>query len=480
MSVVEVAARVRAGSLSASALTATYLKRIDAFDAPLNAYRTVTLAAALERAREIDETVDRGEDPGALAGVPVALKDNIAVSGVALTASSSLLCDNVARSDATVTSRLRAAGAVILGKLHMSEWAIGATTQNIHFGAGHNPWDPERVPGGSSGGSGIAIAADLALATLGTDTGGSCRLPAALNGVVGLRPTFGRVSNAGSIPVSWSLDTIGPLARRAEDIAAVLAVIAGPDDADPTTESLPVPNYLAALELEPQGLRVGVVGGSFREKPLGPAVGAALDRAASDLARTGIELDAVTIEGQAEMIEVTADLMMAEAAAYHARRLAESPNAFADDVVARLRRGQRVTGSRYGEARQRARVWRRQVDRALQGRDALLVPASPIVAPRIVESDPLTTTAALSCCTSVWVTAGVPALTVPVGFVEGLPVAMQLIGRRFEDETLLRIAHAYQQVTGWHLQRPQLSPSACSPPRNQSESPACTGPAPTV
>jgi aspartyl-tRNA(Asn)/glutamyl-tRNA(Gln) amidotransferase subunit A len=457
LSIAEVVTRVRAGEESALELTDAYLERIAALDEPLNVYRMVTADSARERAREIDNQVRRGEDPGPLAGVPISIKDNIEVAGVAMTAASSFLRDNVARADAPVTAALRRAGAVLLGKLHMSEWAIGGTTQNIHFGFGHNPWDPERVPGGSSGGSGAAIAADLALATLGTDTGGSIRLPGSLNGVVGLRPTFGRASNRGSIPVAWSFDAIGPLARRAEDVAAVLAVIAGYDREDPACADVPVDDYVGGLTGGAAGTRVGVLGGSFRGAPLTAATAAMLDAATATLTELGMVTDSVTLEGHLEAVDLTADLLLAEAAAFHAQRLSEHPEGFAPDVLARLRRGESVTGAAYAVGRQHQRRFRRQVLEALDEHDVLLAPACPFPAPLIADSDPLSMTGQLAHFSSIWVLAGVPAIVVPVGFVEGLPVAMQLIGRPFAEATLLCVTHAYQQATDWHLRRPVLT-----------------------
>jgi len=456
VSIAEATRRIRGGELSALELTEAYLSRIAAFAEPLNVFRTVTAESARARAREIDEQVSRGEDPGPLGGVPVALKDNIEVAGVPLTASSGFLRDNVASRDAPATRALLAAGAVLLGKLHMSEWAIGGTTQNIHFGVGRNPWDPERVPGGSSGGSGAAVAGDLALATLGSDTGGSIRLPGSLTGVVGLRPTRGRVTNRGSIPVAWSFDTIGPLARRAEDVAAVLAVIAGYDPGDPVCEAVAVDDYLGSLQKRPEGLRLGVLEGTFRGDPLTAATESALEAATEILADLGLTTGPVTLEGHIEAIEVTADLLLAEAAAFHAERLADRADGFAPDVQARLRRGQALSGPGYGAGRQEQRRWRRRVLEALKTHDVLLAPACPFPAPRIADSDPLLMTGQLAYFTSVWVLAGVPAVVVPIGFVDGMPVGMQLVGRPFEEATLLRVAYAYQQVTDWHLRRPAL------------------------
>lgn len=454
LSIAEVSAQIRAGERSARALTEAYLSRIEAQDPPLNVFRTVTSEAALARASEIDEQVSRGEDPGTLAGVPVAIKDNIELADVPMTASTSFLRDHIARSDAPVTRALKRAGAVIVGKAHMSEWAIGGTTQNIHFGVGHNPWDPERVPGGSSGGSGAAVAAGLALAALGTDTGGSIRLPASLCGLVGVRPSKGRVSNRGSVPVAWSYDTIGPLTHRVADAAAVLRVIAGYDADDPVSRDVGVPDYVRELERGAEGLRVGVLSGSFREAPLTPATAVALDAAVEKLGEIGLRIDEVELPGHLQMAELTADMLLAEAAAFHHERLAERPEIFAPDVLTRLRRGAAVTGPQYARGRQAQREWLRRVLQTLDGRDVLLAPGCPFPAPLISESDPLPMTGLLAHFCSVWSLAGTPAMVVPVGFVDGLPVAMQLIGRPFEEATAMRIGHAYQQVTDWHLRRP--------------------------
>jgi aspartyl-tRNA(Asn)/glutamyl-tRNA(Gln) amidotransferase subunit A len=461
VSAVQVADQVRRGQLSAADLTAAYLARIARFEPEFNSFRTIDADRALARAREIDGAVARGEDPGPLAGVPIALKDNIAIAGVRMSAASGFRREVAPETeDAPVTAALKRAGAVLLGSLHMSEWAIGGTTQNIHFGYGHNAWDRDRVPGGSSGGSGAAAAAGLALVTIGTDTGGSIRLPGSLNGVVGLRPTHGRVSNRASIPVAWSFDTIGPLARRAEDVALVLGAIAGYDAGDPASIDVPVDDYVAAVGSGVDGLRVGVLGGSFRAAPLADGVRVRLNEAERALGGLGVTLQEATLDGLDQGIELTADLLLAEAAAFHADRMASNPDGFAKDVQTRLRRGQGVTGPAYGAGRQEQREWRRKVVELLDAHDVLLSPACPIPAPLAAESDPLPMTAVLAHFTGVWVLAGVPALVVPIGFVDGMPVAMQLIGRHFDEGRLLALAHAYQQVTDWHLQRPPDAPAA--------------------
>lgn len=445
---------IAAGEISPRELTAAYLSRIEREAGPLNAFRTVMAEQASAAAAAAERAVARGEPLGPLHGVPIAIKDNIEVRGVRMTAGTGLMREHVASEDAFVVRRLRAAGAIIIGKLHMSEWAIGGTTQNIHFGDAHNPWDLARSAGGSSGGAGAAVAADLAPVTLGSDTGGSVRLPASLNGVTGLRPTSGRVSNGGSIPVSWTLDTIGPLARRAEDVARTLAVIAGFDPADPVCADRPVDRYEQALARGAEGLRIGVLGGQARTALTGE-VAALLDAAAATFAKLGAQLQPVQLSGLAGVAERTAEVLLAEAAAFHEERLPGNAGRFAPDVLARLRRGAAVSGPRYARGRQEQRRFTRELLTLLHGLDLLLAPATPVPAPVLAESDPLQTTGMLSQHVSIFGFARVPALVLPIGLTasEGLPVGMQLVGRHFDEAMLLRAAHAYQQATDWHLRR---------------------------
>jgi aspartyl-tRNA(Asn)/glutamyl-tRNA(Gln) amidotransferase subunit A len=454
LSIAEARRAIVEGRLSPVALTQAYLDRIAAGDETHNAYRTVTAELALEQAGRVEDAARRGDPVGPLAGVPVALKDNIEVAGVPMTAGTSYLADNVAEHDAPVWERMRDAGAVLLGKVHMSEWAIGGTTQNEHFGPCRNSWDPERVSGGSSGGSGVALGTDMAHVTLGTDTGGSIRIPSALNGVCGLRGTAGRVSNRGSIPVAWTFDTIGPMSRRAEDVARVLAVIAGYDPLDPVSADVPVDDYVGALEHGAEGLRIGLLTGYWQDDP-DPEVAVLVREAAEAFERLGAEVAEVHLDGHAQALEWTAELLLAEAASFHADRLHDEPHVFAPDVHARLHRGASITGPHYGRGRQEQRIWRRRVQQALDGHDLLLAPACGLPAPRIDESDPLAMTGRLARFISMWVLARTPVLAVPCGFTQGLPVGMQLVGHPFGEAALLRAAHAYQQATDWHLRRPE-------------------------
>lgn len=452
-SIAQTRERIVRGELSPVALTEAYLERIGRWDSELNVFRTVSRELALEQAAQIEEAARRGEPLGRLAGIPVALKDNIAVAGLPMTAGTRHLADNVASDDAPVWHRLRAAGAVLLGKLHMSEWAIGATTQNIHYGPAHNPWDPERVTGGSSGGSGAALAAGMAMATLGSDTGGSVRVPAALCGVCGLRGTAGRVSNRGSIPVAWTFDAIGPMARSAADVAEVLSAIAGYDPGDPASADVPVEDYAAALARGPEGVRIGLLGGDWMEA-LMPEVADCVRAAAEALESVGASVEEVELPGRGAAFDQTAELVLAEAASFHRERLEQQPEMFAPDVLTRLRRGASITGPQYARGRQQQRVWRRRVLEALEGRDMLLTAGCPVPAPRIEDSDPLEMTAVVTRVISPWVLSRTPVLSIPAGFCEGMPIGIQLVGHPFAEATLLRTAHAYQQVTGWHRERP--------------------------
>lgn len=457
LGVARAAAAIVGGEVSPVELAAAYLERIEEHAEPLNAFRAVTAESALEEARAAERSLRAGGAAGPLHGVPVAVKDNIDVAGVPLTAGTSVL-GHVPEEDAPVVRRLREAGAVLLGKLHMSEWAIGGTSQNVHFGAARNPWDPSRVTGGSSGGSGAAVAADLVPAALGTDTGGSVRIPAALCGVTGLRPTVGHVSNRGTIPVAWSFDTVGPLSRRAEDVGCMLEAIGGYDPGDPLSEAGPRRSGDPGAGAE--GLRIGLLDHGFRDR-LPEPIRERLDAVAATFERLGARVEPVVLDGGEEAHKWVSEMVLAEAAWHHAERLEREPEVYAPDVRTRLTRGMAVTGRRYARGRQLQREWRRMLASACDGQDLLLAPACAEEAPPIEGTDPLEATARLSRFTALFGFAGVPGLVMPCGFGSaGLPVAVQLVGRRWDEPMLLRAGRAYQQSTDWHLRRPSLEQSA--------------------
>jgi aspartyl-tRNA(Asn)/glutamyl-tRNA(Gln) amidotransferase subunit A len=437
--------------VSSLEVTEACLERIDQC-APLNAFRAVLADEARAHARLADRRRADGSPLGPLHGVPLGVKDNIDVAGVVTTAGVGALRDNVAARNATVVERLHQAGAILTGKTHLSEWAIGATTHNRHFGPARNPWDPDRSAGGSSGGSAAAVAAGALPAALGTDTSGSLRVPAALTGLTTLRPTTGLVSCWGVVPVSWTLDTVGPLARSAADVALVLAAIAGYDDRDPAAR-LPPPDAdprWPAGGLD--GLRVGCLGGEFRDA-IDPAVAAAVDVAARELARLGADVSPARLSGLREAAGDAATILLSDAAALHEERVTEAPEELGDDVLARLRRGMATTGREYARAREAGRLWRRRIERALTSYDVLLAPACPTTAP-LLAGDPLALTAELTRLAGGLSLAGVPVVVAPCGFEAGLPIGMQLIGPAWSDAALLGVVAAYQRATNWHERRP--------------------------
>jgi aspartyl-tRNA(Asn)/glutamyl-tRNA(Gln) amidotransferase subunit A len=363
-----------------------------------------------------------------------------------------------------VATRLREAGAVLLGKLNMHEFAYGPTGLNPHYGTSRNPWDGSRMPGGSSSGSGVAVAAQLAAGALGTDTGGSVRIPAALCGIVGLKPTYGRVSRAGVIPLAWSLDHVGPMTRTVADAALLLHVLAGRDPADPSTADVPVPDYRRALTGDIRGLRLGLPRALFFDH-LDPEVRAAVESAALSLQGLGASVEEVSLPRMPHAAPASFAIIAAEAAAYHEPYLRHRAADYGADVRARLTAGQFVLATQYLKAQRARRVVRADVDAALTRVDAFLLPTTPIPAPplaaREVTVDGVTEDVRwwLIRCTRPINVTGHPALSVPYGFTSGgLPIGLQLVGRHFDEATLLRIGHALEAVSPARGRRPPGAP----------------------
>jgi aspartyl-tRNA(Asn)/glutamyl-tRNA(Gln) amidotransferase subunit A len=437
MSVARLAERIRARELSPREAVQWYLDRIEAH-ADLNAYITVRAEEALAEAE--------AAPPGPLHGVPIAVKDVIDVAGARTTAASKILADNVAAADAEVVERLRAAGAILLGKLNLHEFAYGALTTSPHFGPARNPWALDRVCGGSSGGSGAAAAADLAAGTLGTDTAGSNRIPACFCGVTGLRPSTGLVSNRGVVPVAPSFDTVGPIARSAEECALLLEAIS---DA-----------RCGPLGTTVRGLRVGVVEALF-EGDVDPRVASTVREAVAELAVLGAEVEPVTVPLLQEAGTIQQLLMLPEAAREHLTWLRTRLGDYGADVRARLLAGLLLPESAYATGLRARRWYVDELRPVLDRHDVLAAPEMPVVPPRIGEETvelggrPMPYRLALIPYNSPWGLAGLPAASVPCGFVEGLPVGMALVGRPFEDGTVLRVAHAFQRATDWHARRPE-------------------------
>jgi len=456
LTIAQAADLVRQRQLSPVELTQACLARIEAVDSRLNSFITVTADEALAAAREAESAIAGGRYRGPLHGIPVALKDIFGLAGVRMTAASRILADNVSAEDAEATARLKAAGAVIIGKLNMHEFAFGATGINPHYGPAHNPWDTERITGGSSSGAGAAVAAGECAAALGTDTGGSIRIPASLCGVVGLKPTYGRVSRRGVLPLSWSLDHVGPLTRTVEDAAIVLQAIAGRDEGDASSSPAPVPDYRSALRDGLRGLRIGVPSHFFFDT-LEPGVEEAVRRAIAALEGLGATLEEVSLPYMDELPGAVMAIMMPEALAYHQKWMAERPQDYGDDVRYRLELGATYLAVHYLQA-QRLRelavqAWR---DRVFDKVDLLATPTTQCAATPIAQGD-LQMTLSLIRLTNPINLLGLPAVSLPCGFTgQGLPAGLQLIGRWFDEATVLRAAHAYEQATDWHKRRPQL------------------------
>jgi aspartyl-tRNA(Asn)/glutamyl-tRNA(Gln) amidotransferase subunit A len=464
VSLAELARRLGAGELSPREAVEHYLDRIERLDPAVNACIAVRAEEALAEA----DALERAGDPtGPLWGVPVAVKDVIDVAGMQTTANSHVLDDaSPAPRDATAVAGLRESGAILLAKLNTHEFAYGALTTSPRFGAAHNPWSLDRVCGGSSGGSGAAAAADLVAGTLGTDTAGSIRIPACFNGVTGVRPTWGRVSNRGVVPVAWGFDTVGPIARSAEDCALLLEAIAGLDSGDPTTVDVPVPRYSLELEGGARGLRIGVVRSLFEHELLDPRIGAAVEAALEELRGSGADLVDVHIEHLEYFGTIQQCMQFPEAAEVHRDWLRTRLNAYGDDVRARLLVGLYLPTTAYVLGQRARRAAYAAFQDAMAGVDVLAAPTMPVLPPRIGEDtvelehgDRVLYRLTIIPFNSPWSLVGAPVVSVPAGFVDGLPVGLAIVGPRFGENTVLRAAHAFQRLTDWHDRRPEIQPA---------------------
>lgn len=466
--------------ISSLELTEKYLERISRQEPGLRAVVTVTEDLARRQARRADELFSAGAAPGPLCGVPVLVKDVICTRGVPTTCGSRMLEKFVPPYDAAVIEKLDGSGAVIVGKANMDEFAMGSSTENSAFFPTRNPWDPARVPGGSSGGSAAGVAAGEAVYALGSDTGGSIRQPAGFCSVVGLKPTYGRVSRYGLVAFASSLDQIGPLTADVTDAALVLNAIAGPDRRDSTSVSLPVPDYTRGLDGDIRGMRIGIPAEYFVEG-MSPEVAAAVKRAVAGLEKLGAIVDwSVSLPSTPYALAVYYIIAPSEASANLARydgvkygfsyagdTMWESMEktrqyGFGAEVKRRIMLGTYALSAGYYDAyylkAQKVRTLiRREFDSAFEKYDALVTPTSPSVPFKIGEKvdDPLQMYLADVCTLPVNI-AGLPALSVPAGFVDDLPVGLQIIGKPFAEETILKIAHAYEQSTDWHKRKPEL------------------------
>ena len=449
--------------ISPVAVTQAYLDRIEAHNAALGAYISVYPEQALAAARTAEAEISAGNWRGPLHGVPLAVKDLYKVAGMRRTCGSKLIDEPVAGDDSTSVARLKAAGATVLGLTNLAEFALGGTGINRNFALARNPWNRDRVCGGSSSGSGCAVAAGLAAGALGTDTGGSIRIPAALCGVVGLKQTFGLTSCHGVYPVSTALDHGGPLTRSVSDAAILLAAIAGADPHDPTTADARTDDYSVDLEAGLTGRHIGVPRAFFYDV-LHPDTRSAVEAALVCLGELGAEVVDVTLPVDcAEVFRAWAAIALFDAVAVHRDHLAEAPEKLMPDVRARLELGYDYSQDARDEARRVQQSTIAAMDTFMADFAALatptsLMPAAPIEDPSlIIDGEAVSGVAAYARLTRFAAFTGQPAISLPCGFsADGLPLGLQLIGSRWGERGLLGVAHAYERATGWHHQR-----SAC-------------------
>jgi len=463
MSLTSVAQAIAAKHLSSREVTRSCLDRIAKWQPRLNAFMAIEADEALAAADAADAALAKGRSGGALHGVPLAHKDMYYDAGKVVTCGSQIRRDFVATSTSTALQRLKDAGTVRLGSLQMVEFAYGPTGHNVHYGAVHNPWNVDHITGGSSSGSGSAVAARLTFAALGSDTGGSIRMPAHFCGVTGLKTTYGRISRAGAMPLSQSLDTVGPLAQSAEDCALLLGLMAGADAADPTAASAPVADYMAATRESIKDLTIGVPS-AFYVDDLDPEVARILEETTAVLKREGANIVQVELPDQRQLTAACQLVLAVEAAAFHKRWLIERPQDYGAQVLMRLQNGLTIPGVSYLEAMR----WRGPALSAYltaaAGVDAVIAPVAPVAAPTLAESDVGNAPDAeaviqrLTRFTRPINYLGLPSLAVPSGFTKaGLPVGMQLIGRPFDEAMLLRIGAGFQRATDFHTRVPAFA-----------------------
>jgi len=461
LSLTEVAQAIAQKRFSSREVTLACLNRVAQWQPRLNAFMAIETDDALAAADAADAALAKGNSNGALHGVPLAHKDMYYEAGKIVTCGSHIRRDFVATTTSTALQRLKDAGTIRLGSLQMAEFAYGPTGHNTHYGPVHNPWGLDRVTGGSSSGSGAAVAARLTFAALGSDTGGSIRMPAHFCGVTGLKTTVGRISRAGAMPLSQSLDTVGPLARTALDCALLLGLMAGADADDPTAVAGPLPDYMAATRESIKGLKIGVPA-AFYVDDLDPEVERILDDTITVLKREGADIVQVELPDQRQLTAACQLVLAVEAAAFHKRWMIERPQDYGPQVLMRLQNGLAIPGVSYLEAMR----WRGPALAAylaaVAGVDAVIAPVAPVAAPTIAESDVGNSPDAeaviqrLTRFTRPINYLGLPALAIPSGFTKsGLPVGMQLIGRSFDEAMLLRIGAAFQRATDFHARVPK-------------------------
>ncbi len=456
LTITELAPRIRAGEVSPVEVTEAALARAERLQPQLNSFITLLHDRALSQAREREAEIARGECRGPLHGIPIGIKDNIATAGIRTTVGTKVLADNVPEEDAHVVSRCESAGAIILGKENLEEFAAGATSNNPHYGPVHNPWGLDHIPGGSSGGGGANVAAGVTFASLGTDLGGSVRLPATFCGVVGLKQTFGRVSQRGLLVTSFNGDHIGPMTRSVSDSALVLQAIAGYDPLDPSTVPVPTPDYLERVGRDLAGLTAGLPSNYYFDV-VDAEVEASVRQAIAALEDLGVTVREVSLPSM-EYVGALRAASLADGVVTHEPYLKERREDYGPDVLYRTLAGHFVLGRDYSKAMKVQRIIKEEYAAVLRDVDFLVTPTAPVAAPRI--DAPYVTlqgesyrvrgpgSGMISRNTSPMNATGLPAISTPCGFNgQGLPIGVQFIGRPFEEGLLFQVADAYEKVS---------------------------------
>jgi aspartyl-tRNA(Asn)/glutamyl-tRNA(Gln) amidotransferase subunit A len=444
---------IRSGEISPRDLVDAYLDRIEQIDGRLNSYITVTADRAQRRARELETEIASGNWRGPLHGIPIALKDNIDTAGVLTTAASGVYADRIPAESAEVVTRLEAAGAIVLGKLNMHEFAFGASSVITHYGPVHNPWDLERIPAGSSGGSGAAVAARLCAGALGTDTGGSIRMPAAHCGIVGFKPTYGLSSIRGIIPLSYTYDHVGPMTRTVADAALLLQGMAGYDPRGIASLEAQLPTYISAITRRTSALRIGVPRANFYEN-IDPQIAQAIERALEVLGELTDSVRDVELPPLASELPI----VVSEAFSYHAPLLEDRRDRYHPETLNRVLSAQGIATADYVNAMNDVTLARKAIAAVFEDVDVLVTPTVPLLPIRIDDERAVTSDLALTPNTVPFNTFGIPAISLPCGFSrEGLPIGLQISGPRLGELDVLALAHAYEQATDWHELRPPLT-----------------------
>lgn len=453
LSIAEAANLIQSQQLSPLELTQAHLNRIARIDSQINSFITLVAENALEQARQAEEEIARGSYLGALRGIPIALKDLYDTAGIRTTAGSKFFADHVPNQDAFLVRQLKHAGAIILGKTNMHEWALGVINDNPHYGAAKNPWDINRSPGGSSGGSAAALAAGLCMGALGSDTRGSIRIPAALCGIVGLKPTYGRLSLRGVVPLSWSLDHAGPMARTVEDVALLLQALTGYDSEDALADKDGAGgDFLSTLKGGITRWRIAVPADSFFAQVTPEIIN--LFRAAVQVFSTlsGGEVESLNFDDLHDSRHTSRLIVSSDAAAFHRERLIQKPEEFGNDVLMRLREGANFTAVEYAEARHAQAIYRHRLNTLFHSHELLLLPTVPMAAPSLNDPAALDSArASLSYYTAPFNMTGLPAISVPCGFTsDNLPIGLQIVGAPWREDMILRAAYAYERAAEWY------------------------------